>query len=170
MTEPGARGSVRIKSPQDFAGGLFLIAFGLFAFWLGRDLSAGTLRAMGPGMLPKAFATILAGLGALLVFESLRWDGHRLERWSLHNLFLVLGGCLLFGLAIRGFEIGSLKVPALGLVVAGPLVVIVAGLAAEDRNWKEIIIFGLAMTLVCGALFKYALGLPIPLAPWLIGV
>ncbi len=161
---------LRPRSPQDFAGGVFLILFGLFAWWLGSDLPTGTLRAMGPGMLPKSFALILAALGALMVVGSLRAQGPALEGWSLRGILYVLGGCILFGLMIRGFEIGPLKVPSLGLVVSGPLVVLVSGMAAPDRRWRELIIFAIGMTIFCGLLFKYILGLPIPLAPWAIGV
>ncbi|MGL4728873.1 MAG: tripartite tricarboxylate transporter TctB family protein [Bosea sp. (in: a-proteobacteria)] len=170
MPDPMPAAKLRPKAPQDFAGGVFLIIFGLFAWWLGKDLSTGTLRAMGPGMLPKAFALILAGLGVLMALNSLRSRGPALEAWSVRGILLVLGGCLLFGLMIRGFQIGSLKVPSLGLVVSGPLVVLVAGLAAPDKSWRELILFAGVMTLFCGILFKYILGLPIPLAPWLIGI
>ena len=85
-------------------------------------------------------------------------------------MIFVLGGAVLFGLTIRGFELGPIKVPQLGLVVSGPLVVLIAGLAAEDRSWKELIIFAVVMTTFCALLFKYALSLPIPLAPWLLGI
>jgi putative tricarboxylic transport membrane protein len=121
-------------------------------------------------MLPKSFALILAGLGGLMVLQSLRHSGPELEAWSIKGILLVLGGCILFGMMIRGFEIGPLKVPSLGLVVSGPLVVLVSGMAASDKSWRELIIFAIGMTIFCGALFKYILGLPIPLAPWLIGV
>jgi putative tricarboxylic transport membrane protein len=170
MSSPTPEARLKPRSPQDFAGGVFLVVFGLFAWWLGRDLAVGTLRAMGPGMLPKAFAIILAGLGVLMIFNSLRHQGPQLEGWSLRGIMFVLGGCILFGLMIRGFEIGPLKVPSLGLVVSGPLVVLVSGMAAPDKSWRELIIFAIGMTIFCGVLFKYILGLPIPLAPWLLGV
>ena len=47
---------------------------------------------------------------------------------------------------------------------------LVAGFAADDLKWKELIIFTAAMSVVCALLFKYALSLPIPLAPWLLGI
>ena len=121
-------------------------------------------------MLPKSFAALCALLGALLVLGSLRFRGERLEGWSWRGVSFVLGGAVLFGLAIRGFDIGPIHVPQLGMAVAGPLVVLVAGFAAEDVRWKELIIFAVVMTTFCALLFKYALGLPIPLAPWLLGI
>ncbi len=63
---------VAVASPQDFAAGAFLIALGAFAFWAAGDLRMGTLRSMGPGMLPKSLAVITAGLGVILLLQSLK--------------------------------------------------------------------------------------------------
>ena len=161
---------LRVRSTQDLAGGLFMIvlAFGAFVFtW---DLPAGSLRQLGPGMLPKAFAVICAALGALLVLTSLRHHGEKLQGWSWKGIFFALGGACLFALTIRGFVFGPIRVPALGLLVAGPLLIAFSGLAADDRKIKELLIFAVAMSLGCILLFKYALSLPIPLAPWLLGI
>jgi hypothetical protein len=163
-------GGLRIRSPQDMGAGIFMILLGLLAFVLGYELPLGTLRSMGPGMLPKSFAVICMGLGFLMCLNAFRWDGPALEGWSTKGVLLVLGGACLFGMAIRGFDVGPISVPSLGLLVAGPLVVLVSGLAADDMKWKEILIFAGSMTVACAILFKYLLGLPIPLAPWLLGV
>lgn len=170
MNEMNKPGGVKIRSLQDMAGGVFLIALGLFALYLTWNLPMGTLRAMGPAMLPRSLGVITAVLGVLLCLSALRFDGHGLERWNWRGLFFVIGGILLFGLTIRGFDIGPIKVPSLGLLVAGPLVVLVSGCADRDTRWKELIIFATAMTVFCTLLFKYALNLPIPLAPWLLGI
>ena len=161
---------LRIRSSQDMAAGLFMILLAGIALVLSSDLPLGTLRQIGPGMLPKSFAVICAGLGLMLCLASLRFNGEKLAGWSWRGVIFVLGGAVLFGLTIRGFDIGPVHVPQLGLVVSGPLVVLVAGLAAEDVKWKELIIFAVAMTTFCALLFKYALSLPIPLAPWLLGI
>ncbi|SIQ06188.1 MULTISPECIES: tripartite tricarboxylate transporter TctB family protein [unclassified Bosea (in: a-proteobacteria)] len=161
---------LRIRSTQDLAGGLFMIVLALGAFAFSWDLSAGTLRQLGPGMLPKAFAVICGVLGLMLVFCSLRYEGEALSGWSWKGVFFVLGGACLFALTIRGFEIGPISVPALGLLVSGPLLILYAGLAADDLNLKQLVIFAIAMSAACIALFKYALSLPIPLAPWLLGI
>jgi hypothetical protein len=160
----------RVRSTQDLAAGLFMIALAALAYYLARDLSTGTLRQIGPGMLPKSFAVICGGLGVLLAFNSLRYNGERLGGWSWRSILFVLGGPILFALVIRGFDLGPIHVPSLGLVVAGPLVVLFSGLAAEDRSLKELVIFAIAMTIGCSLLFKYGLGLPLPLAPWALGI
>jgi putative tricarboxylic transport membrane protein len=161
---------LRIRSSQDMAAGLFMILLAGVALVLSSDLPLGTLRQIGPGMLPKSFAVICAVLGLMLCLASLRFNGEKLAGWSWRGVIFVLGGAVLFGLTIRGFDLGPIKVPQLGLIVSGPLVVLVAGCAAEDVRWKELIIFAVAMTTFCALLFKYALSLPIPLAPWLLGI
>lgn len=142
---------------QDFLGGLAVIAVAAFAFWLARNLPAGAAGGMGPGTLPKGLALLLGGLGAVLVLRS--FGSENLERWSVRGPLFVLGGLVLFGLAVR----------PLGLALAGPLAIVVAGFASSEVRWRETLVYGLAMTAFCVGLFKFALGLPIPLAPWLVG-
>jgi hypothetical protein len=161
---------IRVRSSQDLAAGLFMILLGALALVLSSDLPIGTLRQIGPGMLPKAFAVICATLGLMLCLTALRFNGEKLSGWSWRGVIFVLGAACVFGLTIRGFEIGPIRVPQLGLLVSGPLVILVSGLAASDLKWKELLIFSVAMSAACILLFKYALSLPIPLAPWLLGI
>jgi putative tricarboxylic transport membrane protein len=144
---------------QDFAGGLAIIAFAAAVYWLARDLPSGAPGGMGPGTLPKGLAVLLGGLGAALVIDSLLHDGPRLERWSIRAPLFVLGAVVVFGLSVR----------PLGLVVAGPLAIGVSALASNEIRWGETLLFGALMTAFCVGLFKFALGMPIPLAPWLLG-
>lgn len=144
---------------QDFCGGLVVIAVALFAFWQAADLPIGTLGGMGPGMLPKSLAVLFGLLGALLVLDSVLEAGPPLERWSIRGPVFVALAMVAFGLTVR----------PLGLVVAGPAAIVIAALASNEVRWVETIVVGLLMTIICIGLFKFALGLPIPLAPWLLG-
>jgi hypothetical protein len=81
----------------------------------------------------------------------------------------VLGAIVVFGITIRGMEIGGLSLPPLGLAIAGPLAIMIGGFADSDTRWAELTVFALAISAFCIGLFRFALGLPIPLAPWLIG-
>jgi putative tricarboxylic transport membrane protein len=162
MTRPDradSRTAHAIKSPQDFVGGLVLIAIAAFALWQSNDLPVGSLGAMGPGMLPRSLAVLLGALGAVLAVSALLQAGEGLHRWSPRAMLFVFGAVVAFGLTVR----------PLGLAVAGPLAVFISGFASEETRWVETIVFGLVMTAFCIGLFKYALGLPIPLAPWLLG-
>ncbi|MGX1740877.1 tripartite tricarboxylate transporter TctB family protein [Bosea sp. NPDC055353] len=161
---------LRVRSTQDMWAGLFMILFACVAVFMAWDLPMGSLRQIGAGMLPKSIATICGALGVILALSSLRYHGEALTPWSWRAVIHVLGGTVLFALAIRGFDLGPIHVPSLGLVIAGPLVVLFSGMAASDRSLKELVIFAAVMTFGCALLFKYALGLPIPLAPWLLGI
>jgi hypothetical protein len=195
-----------------------LIAIGIFAIWATGDLSQGTLRAMGPAMLPRwlaigvgmcgvglaitallrpgdilrmsdysgllAFAAILAiaaivalGIDAIfyggaqmgnvfyytfivlyygtlaLLFIGILRNNAPLEASGLRGPFFVVAGIMAFALTIRVF----------GLVVAGPLAMVISGFATPEVREGEILIFAAVMTAFCVALFRYLLNLPIPI-------
>jgi putative tricarboxylic transport membrane protein len=140
-------------------GGVVIIAVAALAYWLARDLPAGSGGGMGPGTLPKGLAVLFGLLGLALLLSSLVEKGEGLARWSARGPLFVLGALVVFGLAVR----------PLGLAVAGPLAIGIAALSSDEVRWKETLLFGALMTLFCIGLFKFALGLPIPLAPWLLG-
>jgi putative tricarboxylic transport membrane protein len=144
---------------QDFIGGVVIIAVAVFAYWLGSDLAVGTLGGMGPGLLPKVLSLLLAALGVLLLVTSLREAGVQLTMGSLRGPLFVFGALIAFGLTVRPF----------GLVAAGPLAIIIGAFGSDEVKWLETIVSGILTTLFCIVLFKLALGLPIPLAPWLLG-
>lgn len=148
-----------IKSPQDAAAGLFLMAIAGMALWLGSDLPVGTVRQLGPGMFPRVLAILVGLVGAMIVIDAFLQSGEKLGRWPLRSPLFILGAAVAFGFAVR----------PLGLVVAAPLVMLIGAFASPETRVREVLVFGVVMTVFCVGLFKYALGLPIPVAPWLIG-
>jgi hypothetical protein len=150
--DESVRPRLRIRSPSELLAGSWLLALSAFALWAGRGLDAGTLRAMGPGMIPRGVAVAIAGVGLLLVGLSLLKDGASLGRWPLRGPFFVTLAVVTFALTIR----------TVGLAVAGPLVVVVGGAASPESRPRELVIFGLVMTAFCVALFRFVLSLPIP--------
>lgn len=148
-----------IKSPQDAGAGVFLLALAGIALWLGSDLPVGSLRQLGPGMFPRAVAVLVGVVGLLILLDAFLEAGPGLERSSLRAPVFILGAAIAFGFAVR----------PLGLVVAAPLVMAIGAYASPETRWREVLVFGGGMTVFCVGLFKFALGLPIPVAPWLIG-
>jgi Tripartite tricarboxylate transporter TctB family len=67
----------------------------------------------------------------------------------------VLGAVVLFALTIRWG----------GLIVAGPLAVVMCSLGSNETRPTEIAIFAVALTLLSGLMFKELLSLPIPFDP-----
>jgi putative tricarboxylic transport membrane protein len=141
-----------IRGPQNFVAGLSLVALAAFALWATSDLPQGTLRAMGPAMLPRWLAIGVAVCGICLVIVSLVRQGASLESWTFRGPIFIALGIVCFAFTIR----------LVGLLLAGPLAVIIGGFASDEVRWKEILIFGTLMTLACIALFRYALGQPMP--------
>ena len=143
---------MRVRSPQDFLAGLVLVVVALFALWASGNLSQGRLGALGPGMMPRATAVLVGVVGVLVALTALVAPGPRLERWSVRGPFFVCLALLAFAVTIRW----------MGLLVAGPLVAIISSAASPETRIKEILIFGIAVTIFSIALFKYVLNLPIP--------
>ena len=160
-----SKGHGPVRAPQSLAGGIVLIALAVLALWLTQDLDQGTLNAMGPAMLPRwlAIGVGLSGL-ALLAFAFLK-DGDPLERWSLRGPFFVIAGILAFGITIRDFSFGPLALPGLGLVVAGPLAILIGGFATPEARLRDLVILALSLTPFCMVLFGDLLNLPIPIFP-----
>ncbi|WP_168201629.1 tripartite tricarboxylate transporter TctB family protein [Phreatobacter aquaticus] len=148
--------------------GLFMVAFGLFCLWASSNLTLGRGANLGPGSFPRGLSFMLMGVGAIIIIQALTVVGPRLEAWAIRGPLFVIGAVLIFAGTIRGTTLfGTTVIPPLGLIVAGPLTLIVASLAANERNWFQTLIFSAAMTTFCIVLFKIALRLPIPVAPWM---
>jgi hypothetical protein len=142
-----------IRGPQNFVAGLALVALALFAIYLVRDLPQGTLRAMGPAMLPRWLAIGVGLCGAALAVFGVIRDGDGLERWTFRGPIFVAIGIVAFALTIRVF----------GLVAAGPLALIIGGFASDETRPKELILFAVLMTAFCVGLFRYLLNQPMPI-------
>jgi hypothetical protein len=165
----GPRRSGLIKSPENLAAGLFLLVFAGIGFFGTSGISVGTIAEFGAGMVPRTVAVLAASCGAILVTLGVTAPGAGLERWSARGLVCILGAVIAFGLTIRGFELGPVTIPKLGLLVAGPLSVTLASLADPDTQPREIVLFAVGLTALCIMMFRFILRLPIPIAPWLVG-
>ena len=62
---------MKIKSQKDFWSGLMFVATGLGFAWGAQFYSFGTSARPGPGYFPLGLGLLLAGLGALTLFEAL---------------------------------------------------------------------------------------------------
>jgi len=154
-----------IRGPQSFVGGLALMALALLALYLTRDLPQGTLRAMGPAMLPRWLAIAVGLCGAALMVAGLLKDGDRVERSALRGPFFVVLGILSFAVTIRPFSFGALSTPGLGLLFAGPLAILIGGHATPEARLRDLVILALSLTAFCMVLFGDLLNLPIPVFP-----
>jgi putative tricarboxylic transport membrane protein len=144
-----------MKSPQDFIGGLVLVAVAIFALWACRDLQGMRGFSFGPGTAPRMFAVLLLGLGAAVAVVGVLQKGPVLQHYSWRGPLFVLVAIVFFAIAIR----------PLGLVVAGLATFLISALGSHETRWAEAIIVGVLLTIGCAVLFPYVLGLPMPLFP-----
>jgi hypothetical protein len=162
----------RLASPwlgRERLAGLVLVVFGAIMLVGGAQLPFLTSDGIGSGLAPRILAILVVALGLLQIGLSWSNPGPTTGSWSLGRALPVLAGVVLFAASIRGFTLGPIDVPELGLSVAAPLAIVASGLADRSARLGELIVFALVLTAVCIAIFRYALGLSVPVAPWLIG-
>ena len=144
-----------IRGPQDFVGGIALMAIALFALWASSDLQGMHGFSFGAGTAPRMFAGLLLILGAAVTLMGILTDGEHITVYAWR-------GPLFVSLAIVSFAI---TIRPLGLVISAFLTFIVSALGTQETKWKETIIVGIALTAFCSFLFPYGLGLPMQLWP-----
>lgn len=144
-----------IKGPQDFYGGLALVAVALFALWASSDLQGMRGFSFGPGTAPRMFGYLLLALAAGIAITGFFVEGPPLQRYGVRGPFFVTLAVLSFSVTIR----------PLGLIVSAFVSFLIAAMGSEETRWKEAVIVGICLTAGCALLFPYALGLPLDLFP-----
>ncbi|HEX6722978.1 MAG TPA: tripartite tricarboxylate transporter TctB family protein [Burkholderiaceae bacterium] len=154
---------MKIKSQKDFWSGLLFVAVGLGFAWGATYYSFGTSARPGPGYFPLGLGLILAGLGAITLFEALAIeteDGEPIGAFAWKPLGTILVSVLLFGALL----------PRLGMALTIPLLVIISSLAGDEFHWRDAIINSVVLTLGSWAIFILGLKLVIPLWPTFLPV
>ena len=144
-----------VRGPQDFVGGIALMALALFALWASSDLQGMHGFSFGAGTAPRMFAVLLLGLGAAIALVGVLAEGQHLATYHWRGPLFVSLSILSFAFTIR----------PLGLVVSALASFMIAALGTPETRWKETIIVGICLTAFCSFLFPYALGLPLQLKP-----
>ncbi|MEP6836645.1 MAG: tripartite tricarboxylate transporter TctB family protein [Bradyrhizobium sp.] len=144
-----------IRGPQDFVGGIALMAIAVFALWASSDLQGMHGFSFGAGTAPRMFAVLLLALGAAVTLMGLLTDGEHITRYAWRGPLFVSLAILSFAFTIR----------PLGLVISAFASFIISALGTPETKWKETIIVGIFLTIGCSLLFPYALGLPLQLFP-----
>jgi putative tricarboxylic transport membrane protein len=144
-----------IRGPQDFVGGIALMAIAIFAFWASSDLQGMHGFSFGAGTAPRMFAGLLLGLGFAVMVLGLVTEGAHLAHYAWRGPLFVSLAILSFAITIR----------PLGLVVSAFASFMISALGTAETRWRETIIVGICLTIGCSLLFPYALGLPLQLFP-----
>lgn len=146
---------------KDALSGILFVGLGLFVTTFAAGLRLGTLSAMGPGFYPLA-------LGGLSIIIGLLFLGKSFIDRIRNNRVAVVDTIYLKPLTIMSasFLMFSLLSTRLGLFISVILVVIVARLSStEEIVWWKLIVYAVGMSVFTAALFRYGLGLPLPIWP-----
>jgi putative tricarboxylic transport membrane protein len=155
MSDEAGQAEGAIKSPQDFIGGVALLAITVVAYFAMTKLGSMRGFSFGAGTVPRLFCLLLGALGVLIIVSSFTNRGPKLERFPWRGPLFIIASVVFFGLSIR----------TLGLAVTGVITVMLSGAAVDDFRIKEGLLFAVAITAFCAFLFPFALGQPIPLWP-----
>ncbi len=159
-----------IASQKDFYSGLMFIAAG-GGFALGaREYEIGDAARMGPGYFPFMLGTLLAILGVIIAFNSLRKGmpgGDPVGKFAWRPLIFILGANLAFGALMVG--VPALGFPQFGLVIAIYGLVFISSMARKEFSWKtnfkEVLILATVLAVGSYVAFVYLLNLQFPVWP-----
>jgi Tripartite tricarboxylate transporter TctB family len=154
-----------IKSQKDFFAGLLFMALGI-AFALGaRTYNVGTGARMGPGYFPLMLGVVLAILGAVEIIKALvvgKPGGDKIGKWVWKPVGFIVGANLAFGILLGGLP--SIKLPAMGLIIAIFALTIISAKAGSEFKLKEVLI--LASILAVGSYLVFILMLKLQIQVW----
>lgn len=160
---------MKIKSQKDFFSGLMFTVVGASFAYGATNYSIGSGGRMGPGYFPLLLGVILAILGSAIMFKALvveTQDGEKIGSWAWKPLFFIIAANVLFGILLGGLP--SLGIPAMGLIAAIFGVTIVASLAGETFNLKEVLILSVVLSIGSYLAFIMLLKLQFPVWPTFI--
>lgn len=154
---------MKIKSQTDFWSGLMFLLVGLGFAWGATEYSFGNSARPGPGYFPFGLGVLLSVLGAVVLFKALTIeseDGDPIGAIAWRPLGVIVGAIALFGWAL----------PHLGMVIALPLLVVIAAMAGDEFKWLEALMTAAVLTVGSWFIFVWGLNLVIPLWPTFLGL
>lgn len=146
---------VPIRGPQDYYGGVALVAMALFALYASSDLPGMRGFQFGPGTAPRLFGGLMLALGLGVTLTGMLLPGAGLERYHWRGPFWVTLSIVCFASLIR----------PLGLIITAFACFMIAAIGSPAQRWVQTVIVGIAITAFCCFLFPYVLGLPFQMKP-----
>ena len=154
-----------IKSQKDFFSGVVFMAVGGAFAWGATNYTVGTGARMGPGYFPLMLGVILALIGAVVAFKALvieTEDGDKIGKWIWRPVGYIVAANLAFGILLGGLP--SIKLPAMGMVIAIIALTLISAKAGTEFILKEILI--LSAILVVGSYVTFILLLKLQIQVW----
>ncbi|WP_332775237.1 tripartite tricarboxylate transporter TctB family protein [Polaromonas sp.] len=156
---------MNIKSQKDFFAGLMFMGVGVAFAWGATTYNVGEGARMGPGYFPLMLGILLAVLGIAITFEALVVEtegGEKIGKWAWKPLFFIIAANVIFGILLAGLP--SIKLPAMGLIVAIYALVFIASMA--EAGWKFKATFILATVLAIGSYLAFVVALKLQFPVW----
>ena len=156
---------MNIKSQKDFFSGLMFLALGVAFAWGATSYKIGDAARMGPGYFPLLLGVLMAILGGVITFKSLvveTEDGDKIGKWVWRPVGYIVAANLVFGILLGGLP--SIKLPAMGLVVAIFALTLIAARAGSEFKLKEIVI--LSLLLCAGSYLCFIMLLKLQMQVW----
>ncbi len=149
---------MKIKSEKDFWSGLMFILVGVAFAWGATNYNFGSSARPGPAYFPFGLGVLMALLGGIILFKALTFEvegGDKIGPWAWKPLVMITATVAIFGWSL----------PYLGMVIALPILVVVAALASDEFHWKDALINSIVLTAGSWFIFIWGLKLTIPLWP-----
>ncbi len=144
-----------IRSPKDFWAGLLFVGLGMLAITVGSRYNLGTAARMGPGYFPRILGILLIGLGGVIAFRGMRWEGDAIPAWRWRPTIVVLASVVIYGILIS----------RLGVAISTVLLIIGASAASHEFRLKESIVAGVLLSLLAVGVFVIGLNVQLPIWP-----
>jgi Tripartite tricarboxylate transporter TctB family len=160
---------VKIKSQKDFFSGLMFTAVGVAFAWGATTYTIGNGARMGPGYFPLMLGILLSILGGFIMFQALvieTADGEKIGSFAWKPLGFIIGANLLFGVLLGGLP--KFGIPPMGLIAGIFGLTIVASMAGERFNLKEVLVLATILSIGSYLAFVMLLKLQFPVWPTFI--
>lgn len=156
---------MKIKSRKDFFSGLMFLFVGIAFAWGSTNYTIGSGARMGPGYFPLMLGIVMVILGACLTMNALIVEtetGDPVGKWAWKPLVFIIVANLAFGVLLGGLP--SVGLPAMGLIVAIYVLVIVGSMAGSEFKLVPSIV--LATVLAIGSYVAFIWALKLQMQVW----
>ena len=145
---------------RDLLAGIMFIVIGVVFAVGAYNYQMGTAARMGPGFFPRILGFTMAGLGVIIAGIGLKNQAAAAASegigWTWKPVIIVTAAVILFGFTL----------PTLGMIVAITILTILSGIAAHDKNYRELVFITVIMCIFCAGVFIWGLKLQMKLFPW----
>ena len=143
---------------SDAVTGLILFVFGVMIFIGGKSYPFGSIKAPGPGFLPRLASVTLIALSMLIIISSLKKKGEA----SVRMFFQTRDAPKRVAIAVGAFFAYRLSFPILGFVSTNFIFFLLISRLLGHHGWKASFIFSFLTTVLSYLLFQVWLNIQMP--------